>query len=41
MLVFGSVMIVMMMVRPGGFWPRRRGAVTLRPLLEETEDGAA
>ncbi|HOJ13488.1 MAG TPA: branched-chain amino acid ABC transporter permease [Deltaproteobacteria bacterium] len=40
MLVFGSIMIVMMMVRPGGFWPRKRGAVTLRPLMEDTADGA-
>jgi branched-chain amino acid transport system permease protein len=25
MVVFGLVMILMMMFRPGGFWPRRRG----------------
>ena len=39
MLVFGSVMIVMMMVRPGGFWPRKRGGVSFRSLLEDTGDG--
>ncbi|HOP47730.1 MAG TPA: branched-chain amino acid ABC transporter permease [Desulfobacteraceae bacterium] len=34
MLVFGAVMILMMMFRPGGFWPRKRGAVSFDPLLE-------
>jgi len=33
MLVFGTAMIVMMMFRPGGAWPRRRGdAVKLKAL---------
>ncbi|HOS96620.1 MAG TPA: branched-chain amino acid ABC transporter permease [Deltaproteobacteria bacterium] len=41
MLVFGSVMIVMMMVRPGGFWPRKRGGVAFRSLLEDTGNGNA
>ncbi|HPC46931.1 MAG TPA: branched-chain amino acid ABC transporter permease [Deltaproteobacteria bacterium] len=39
MLVFGSVMIVMMMVRPGGAWPRKRGGVTFRPLMEDKGNG--
>jgi len=39
MLVFGSVMIVMMMVRPGGAWPRKRGGVTFRPLMEDKGTG--
>jgi branched-chain amino acid transport system permease protein len=33
MLVFGTAMIVMMMFRPGGFWPRKRGAVAFQSLL--------
>lgn len=33
MLVFGLAMILMMMFRPGGFWPRKRGAVEFRSLL--------
>ncbi|MGC9325728.1 MAG: branched-chain amino acid ABC transporter permease [Desulfomonilia bacterium] len=33
MLVFGSAMILMMMFRPGGFWPRKRGAVSFQSLL--------
>ena len=36
MLVFGSAMILMMMFRPGGVWPRKRGAVQYESLLEET-----
>jgi branched-chain amino acid transport system permease protein len=39
MLVFGSVMIIMMMARPGGFWPRKRGGVSFRSLLEDTGNG--
>lgn len=31
MLVFGTAMILMMMFRPGGAWPRKRG--TLKPIL--------
>ena len=34
MLVFGSAMILMMMFRPGGVWPRKRGAVEFRSLIE-------
>jgi len=33
MLVFGSAMILMMMFRPGGVWPRKRGAVSFTSLL--------
>ena len=36
MLVFGSAMILMMMFRPGGVWPRKRGAVKYESLLEGT-----
>ncbi|HVN72452.1 MAG TPA: branched-chain amino acid ABC transporter permease [Desulfomonilia bacterium] len=40
MLVFGSVMIMMMMFRPGGFWPRKRGGVTYRSLMEDAGNGS-
>ena len=33
MLVFGVVMILMMMFRPGGAWPRRRGGADLPSLI--------
>ncbi len=33
MLVFGLAMIFMMMFRPGGIWPRRRGGIEARGLL--------
>lgn len=36
MLIFGSAMILMMMFRPGGAWPRKRGAVAFRSLLDNT-----
>ncbi len=36
MLIFGSAMILMMMFRPGGAWPRKRGAVEFRSLLEDS-----
>jgi branched-chain amino acid transport system permease protein len=36
MLIFGSAMILMMMFRPGGAWPRKRGAVAFESLLEDT-----
>jgi branched-chain amino acid transport system permease protein len=36
MLIFGSAMILMMMFRPGGVWPRKRGAVGLKSLLDDT-----
>ena len=33
MVVFGVAMILMMMFRPGGFWPRRRGGLEARDLV--------
>jgi len=33
MLIFGTVMILMMMFRPGGAWPRKRGGVEFTSLL--------
>ncbi len=33
MLVFGTVMILMMMFRPGGVWPRKRGGVEFKSVL--------
>jgi len=33
MLVFGTVMILMMMFRPGGAWPRKRGGVAFTSLV--------
>lgn len=33
MLIFGSAMVMMMIFRPGGIWPRKRGAVEFKPLL--------
>ncbi len=35
MLVFGTAMILMMMFRPGGVWPRQRGGVKFSALLGE------
>lgn len=35
MLIFGTAMILMMMFRPGGAWPRKRGAVAYRSLLDD------
>jgi branched-chain amino acid transport system permease protein len=35
MVVFGVAMILMMMVRPGGLWPRRRGGMEGRELLRK------
>lgn len=35
MVVFGVAMILMMMVRPGGLWPRRRGGMESRDLLRK------
>lgn len=37
MLIFGTVMILMMMFRPGGVWPRKRGVAELLPLRPEKE----
>ena len=34
MVFFGIAMILMMMFRPGGLWPRRRGGTEARDLLE-------
>jgi branched-chain amino acid transport system permease protein len=34
MVIFGVAMILMMMFRPGGLWPRRRGGTEARDLLE-------
>jgi len=34
MVFFGVAMILMMMFRPGGLWPRRRGGTEARDLLE-------
>jgi branched-chain amino acid transport system permease protein len=41
MLIFGTVMILMMMFRPGGAWPRKRGAAEHPPLQpgKESIDG--
>jgi branched-chain amino acid transport system permease protein len=33
MLIFGVVMVIMMIFRPGGIWPRKRGAFKFKPLL--------
>jgi len=33
MLVFGTVMILMMMFRPGGVWPRKRGGMEFKSVL--------
>jgi branched-chain amino acid transport system permease protein len=33
MVVFGLAMILMMMFRPGGIWPRRRGGTEALDLL--------
>lgn len=37
MLIFGAVMVLMMMFRPGGLWPRKRGGVSLRQMLGRRE----
>ena len=36
MLVFGMVMILMMMYRPGGVWPRKRGGIEFGSILSPT-----
>jgi len=33
MLIFGAAMVAMMIFRPGGIWPRKRGAFKLESLL--------
>src|SRR6056297_2470764 len=35
LLIFGLAMIVMMVFRPGGIWPRKRGAVEFNSLLKK------
>ena len=34
MVIFGTAMILMMMFRPGGLWPRRRGGTEGRDLIQ-------
>ena len=36
MLIFGAAMVIMMIFRPGGIWPRKRGAIEFKPLLMKT-----
>ena len=38
MLFFGAVMIIMMMFRPGGVWPRLRGGIKDEPMLIGVEN---
>jgi branched-chain amino acid transport system permease protein len=33
MLIFGTAMVVMMVFRPGGIWPRKRGAIKFKSFL--------
>jgi len=33
MLIFGVAMVIMMVFRPGGIWPRKKGAVEFKSLL--------
>jgi len=33
MLIFGAAMVIMMVFRPGGIWPRKRGSVEFKSLL--------
>jgi branched-chain amino acid transport system permease protein len=35
MLFFGAAMILMMMFRPGGVWPRKRGGVEFRSMIKK------
>jgi branched-chain amino acid transport system permease protein len=35
MLFFGAAMILMMMFRPGGVWPRKRGGVEFKSMLKK------
>ncbi|MCK5768225.1 MAG: branched-chain amino acid ABC transporter permease [Candidatus Atribacteria bacterium] len=41
MLIFGMAMVAMMIFRPGGIWPRKRGAIERKSILTEagTENG--
>ena len=36
MLIFGVSMVIMMIFRPGGIWPRKRGAIEFKSLLMKT-----
>jgi branched-chain amino acid transport system permease protein len=36
MLIFGAAMVAMMVFRPGGIWPRKRGATEFKSLLMKT-----
>lgn len=38
MLIFGAAMVAMMVFRPGGIWPRKRGAVKFKSLLMKAGD---
>jgi len=33
MLIFGAAMVIMMIFRPGGIWPRKRGSLEFKSLL--------
>ena len=33
MLIFGAAMVIMMVFRPGGIWPRKRGSIEFKSLL--------
>jgi len=35
MLIFGMAMIIMMVFRPGGIWPRKRGAIEFKSILNK------
>ena len=41
MLIFGVTMVAMMIFRPGGIWPRKRGAIERKLILTKagTENG--
>ncbi len=38
MLIFGAAMVAMMVFKPGGIWPRKRGAVKFKSLLMKAGD---
>ena len=38
MLIFGAVMVLMMMFRPGGAWPRQRGKLQVEPMVIKGEE---
>jgi branched-chain amino acid transport system permease protein len=37
MLIFGAVMVIMMMFRPGGAWPRQRGKIQTESIIIRAE----